>query len=90
MIMAVIAALEAVGRAVSDALGWLGKLPSSAGSILGKLNPFSLPGGGPAPTPVFIQVNATPGSDLPEVVYQALRDYQRRHVRPELRPVFGR
>jgi hypothetical protein len=35
-------------------------------------------------------VNATPGSDLPEVVYQALRDYQRRHVRPELSPMFGR
>jgi hypothetical protein len=86
----VIVALEKVGHAVSSALGWLGKLPSGAGSILSKLNPFSLPGGsGPAPTPVLIQVNATPGSDLPEVVYQALRDYQRRHVRPELRAAFG-
>jgi hypothetical protein len=86
----VISALERVGKSVSDALGWLGKLPSGAGSILSKLNPFSLPGGsGPTPTPVLIQVNATPGADLPETVYQALREYQRRHVRPELRPVFG-
>jgi hypothetical protein len=86
----VISALEQVGRAVSDALGWLGKIPSGAGSILGKLNPFSLPGGsGPAVTPMYLTVYATPGADLPETVYQALRDYQRRHVRPELRPIFG-
>jgi hypothetical protein len=86
----VLKALEKVGRAVSDALGWLGKIPKGAGSILGKLNPFSLPGGGgPAPTPMNFTIYATPGADLPETVYQALRDYQRRHVRPELRPIFG-
>jgi hypothetical protein len=88
----VIKALEQVGHAVSAALGWLGKIPKGAGGLISKINPFSLPGGGggPAPTPVFITVNATPGADLPEVVYQALRDYQRRHVRPELTPMFGR
>jgi hypothetical protein len=87
----VIKALEEVGHAVSDALGWLGKIPKGAGGLISKINPFSLPGGGggPAPAPVFITVNATPGADLPEVVYQALRDYQRRHVRPELRPLFA-
>jgi hypothetical protein len=85
----VIHALEQVGHAVSDALGWLGKIPSGAGSILSKLNPFSLPPAGPAVTPMFLTVYATPGADLPETVYQALRDYQRRHVRPELRPIFG-
>jgi hypothetical protein len=85
-----LAALKDIGHAVSDALGWLGKIPSGAGSILGKLNPFSLPGGsGPAVTPMYLTVYATPGADLPETVYQALRDYQRRHVRPELRPLFG-
>ena len=87
----VINILGKVGDAVGKALGFLKKLPSSAGGLISKLNPFSLPGGsGPAPTPLIIQVTATPGSDLPEVVYNALRDYQRRHVRPELRPLFGR
>jgi hypothetical protein len=90
----VIGALGAIGHAVSDALGWLGKLPKKAGGIAGKiesLNPFSLPGGGGSPgvAPVNITVYATPGDDLPEVVYQALRSYQRRHVRPELRPLFS-
>jgi hypothetical protein len=84
----IIGALAAIGKAVSDALGWLGKIPG--GGVLSKLTGgvLSVPGG-PAPTPVYIAVQATPGSDLPEVVYQALRDYQRRHVRPELRPLFG-
>jgi phage-related protein len=87
----VIGKLEDIGHAVSTALGWLGKLPSSAGSILGKLNPFSASAtGAAAPTPIYLQINATPGSDLPEVVYQALRDYQRHHVRPELAAAFGR
>ena len=86
-----IGALEDVGRKVSSALGWLGKLPKGAGSILDKINPFAVTGGGgAAPAPVFITVNATPGADLPEVVYQALRDYQRHHVRPELVATFGR
>jgi hypothetical protein len=88
----VIRALEDVGRKVQGALGWLGKIPSGAGSLLGKLNPFSLPpAAGPAPMPSIInlQVVATPGDDLPEVVYRALREYQRRHVRPELGPLFA-
>jgi hypothetical protein len=86
----IINALESVGRAVSKALGWLGKLPSSAGSLISKINPFSLPAGAaPMPSVVNVTVLATPGDDLPEVVYRALRDYQRRHVRPELAPLFA-
>jgi phage-related minor tail protein len=86
----IVDALERVGHAVSDALGWLGKLPSSAGSLLGKLNPFSLAApAGAQPTMMVFNITATPGADLPETVYQALRDYQRRHVRPELRPLFS-
>jgi hypothetical protein len=82
-------ALGHIGHAVSDALGWLKKIPGAG--LISKLNPFSLPGGGgAAPAPVIISVTATPGDDLPEVVYQALRTYQRRHVRPELQPLFGR
>ena len=86
----VISALEDVGKKVSDALGWLGKIPHGIGGIVSKINPFSLPGGeaGPAPTTMVFQITALPGSDLPEVVYDALRDYQRRHVRPELAPMF--
>jgi hypothetical protein len=88
----IIHTLEDIGHAVSGALGWLGKLPKSAGSIIGKLNPFSVDGGGgaAAPTPMNFTIYATPGSDLPETVYQALRDYQRKHVRPELAAAFGR
>jgi hypothetical protein len=82
-------ALGGIGHAVSDALGWLKKIPG--GSVISKLNPFSMSAGSaPAASTVNIQVTATPGDDLPEVVYQALRTYQRRHVRPELRPLFGR
>ena len=92
-IEAVIGALEDVGRKASDALGWLGKIPKGAGSILSSINPFSVGPSGPTPTPtstMVFQITATPGADLPETVYQALRDYQRRHVRPELAPIFGR
>jgi hypothetical protein len=91
----IIGALKDVGRAVSDALGWLGKLPSKASGLLGKVTGgigsiLSVPGGGgPVATPVNITVYATPGDDLPDVVYQALRNYQRRHARPELRILFG-
>jgi hypothetical protein len=89
----VIKALGEIGRAVSDALGWLGKIPGKGliSKGIGAITGHSLPGGsGPAPTPMVFQIYATPGADLPEVVYQALRDYQRRHVRPELTPMFGR
>jgi uncharacterized membrane protein len=90
VIQLVIAALEDVGRKVSEALGWLGKIPHGVGSIVSKLNPFSLAApAGPATTTMVFQITATPGADLPETVYQALRDYQRRHVRPELRPLFA-
>ena len=85
----VIAALEDVGRKVSDALGWLGKIPKGVGGIVGKLNPFSASAPAPAgATTMVFQITATPGADLPETVYQALREYQRRHVRPELAPIF--
>ena len=85
----IIQALKDVGDAVSKALGWLGKIPKGAGGIISKINPFSVaPAPGPAPTTMIFQITATPGADLPEVVYDALRDYQRRHVRPELAPIF--
>lgn len=84
-----ISALEQIGHKVSDALGWLGKIPHGIGGIVDKINPFSASApAGPATTMVF-QITATPGADLPETVYQALRDYQRKHVRPELRATFG-
>jgi hypothetical protein len=85
----IIGALESIGHAVSDALGWLGKIPKGVGGVLSSLNPFSAAAPGPAATTMVFQITATPGADLPETVYQALRDYQRRHVRPELRPLFG-
>lgn len=85
----IVHALEDIGSAVSKALGWLGKIPKGVGGIVSKINPFSVaPAPGPAPTTMVFQITATPGSDLPEVVYDALRDYQRRHVRPELAPIF--
>ena len=84
----VIGALKRVGDAVSSALGWLGKIPGAG--ILKSLNPFSMPVPGPAPQPVIVNIAATAGDDLPEVVYWALREYQRRHVRPELAALFNR
>ena len=85
----VIGALEDVGRKVSDALGWLGKIPHGIGGIVDKINPFSAAAPTAGPTTMVFQITATPGADLPETVYQALRDYQRKHVRPELRAAFG-
>jgi phage-related protein len=87
-----IGALGRVGKAASDAFGWLGKVASAGGGIIGKglgAIGLSAPGGGPMPTPVMITVYATPGDSLPEVVYDALKGYQRRHARPELRSMFG-
>ena len=84
----IISALESIGGAVSKALGWLGKIPHGIGGIASAINPFSAsaPSGG-ATTMVF-QITAVPGDNLPEVVYDALRAYQRCHVRPELAPIF--
>jgi hypothetical protein len=88
IIQDVIKGLGDIGHAVSTALGWLKKIPG--GSVISKLNPFSASApAGPAATSIVLQITATPGDDLPEVVYQALRKYQRQHVRPELRPLFG-
>ena len=84
-------ALRDVGKAASDALGWLGKIPhsiGSVGSVLGSLNPFAASATVTGAPPVSITIYATPGDDLPETVYQALKTYQRRHVRPELAPMF--
>jgi hypothetical protein len=91
IIQDVINALEKVGDVASKAIGWLGKLPKGAGSILSSLNPFSLAAGAPAggAVPMQITIYATPGDNLPEVVYDALRTYQRRHVRPELVPLLA-
>lgn len=86
----VINALETVGRKASEALGWLNKIPGKG--LLDKINPFSSaapPGAATTPSTIVFQITATPGSDLPEVVYDALRRYQRRHVRPELISAFG-
>ncbi|HEY2303245.1 MAG TPA: hypothetical protein VGH66_15200 [Acidimicrobiales bacterium] len=84
----VISALEQIGSKVSSALGWLGKIPHGIGGIVSSINPFSAPAGSAGATTMVFQITATPGADLPETVYQALRDYQRRHVRPELAPLF--
>ena len=84
----VMQALDDIGGAVSKALGWLGKIPHGVGGIVSKLNPFSASASTGATTMVF-QITATPGDRLPEVVYDALRAYQRRHVRPELVPFFA-
>lgn len=84
----IVHALESVGDAVSKALGWLGKIPKGAGGLISKINPFSASAPAPGATTMVFQITATPGADLPETVYQALRDYQRRHVRPELQPLF--
>jgi len=40
-------------------------------------------------SPTLIAIYTTPGNDFPEQVYDALRRYQRRHVRPELAAAFG-
>jgi hypothetical protein len=88
----VINALEDVGRKVQSALGWLGKIPKGAGSLLSHipgLGSLSAPAPGVGGTPVYIAITATPGSDLPQVVYDAMKRYQRQHARPELRPLFG-
>ena len=86
----IISALERIGSAVSNALGWLGKVPHGIGGIISSINPFAAaaPGTAGATTMVF-QITAVPGDNLPEVVYDALRAYQRRHVRPELAPIFA-
>jgi hypothetical protein len=85
----IIRALEDIGGAVSKALGWLGKIPHGIGGIVSKLNPFAASTSAPGVSVVNLQIVATPGDDLPDVVYRALRDYQRRHHRPELGALFA-
>ena len=38
---------------------------------------------------VPITVYVSPGDSFPEAVYAGLREYQRRHIRPELAGLFG-
>jgi len=86
---AVIGALGRVKDAASTAFGWLGKVGGFIGKGLGAIGLSGDGGGGAAaPTPVTFVIYATPGSNLPEVVYDSLRAYQRRHRRPELAPLF--
>jgi hypothetical protein len=88
----IIGALKAIGKAASDAFGWLGKVEhiGQKGGLFGSLNPWAnSASAGAQATPVQIVVYATPGDSLPEVVYDALRSYQRRHARTELRSLFG-
>jgi hypothetical protein len=87
---AIIGALGKVKDAASTAFGWLGKVGGFLGKGLGAIG-LSAPsgGGGATVTPVNFVIYATPGDNLPDVVYDALRQYQRRHRRPELANLFG-
>ena len=71
--------------------GWA-RLPKGSAGSCRQDQPVRRVGAGRAGgrPPWSFQITATPGADLPEVVYQALRDYQRRHVRPELRAAVRR
>jgi hypothetical protein len=87
MILNIIAAIGNLVSAIPNALGALGGAFGGAWDFI--TSPFELPPPGPAPQPIYLSIVATPGDDLPETVYQALREYQRRHVRAELAPAFG-
>ena len=88
--------LDVLGKikdAASSAIGWLGKLPGAGalGGILGHL-PFGLaapPGASGMVTVANVVIQVAPGDSFPEAVYRGLKLYQRRHVRPELAPLFG-
>jgi RNAse (barnase) inhibitor barstar len=90
----IINVLGKVKQAASDAFGWLGKVAGGAGGVLSHIpgigSIFSLS----APTSGMMVANFSlmiaPGDDFPEAVYRGLREYQRRHVRPELAGMFGR
>jgi hypothetical protein len=86
----VVSALESVKNAASDAFGWLGKVGGFIGKGLGAIGLSAPAPPGATTQPMQFVIYATPGANLPEVVYDALRTYQRRHVRPELAPLFGR
>ena len=91
IILDVIGAVENLATVVANAFGALGQFASSAWSFITNA-PFAAEapaGAGYGPQPVHLTVYATPGDDLPETIYQALREYQRRHARPELAPAFG-
>ena len=82
--------LGKIKDAASNALGWLGKV---GGSIVSKIPGLSAMPGGPTATPMgsvaYVAVYVQPGDAFPEAVYRGLKEYQRRHVRPELAPLFG-
>jgi phage-related protein len=76
----------------SSAFGWLGKVGGAIGGIAGHIpglhTASSSPGVGAIPA-VSVVVYVQPGDDFPESVYRGLREYQRRHARPELRALFA-
>jgi hypothetical protein len=88
--------IEWLGRikdAVSNALGWLGKVGGGVLSHVPGLGGLSAGGAAPAPAPAgavaYVAVYVQPGDAFPEAVYRGLKEYQRRHARPELRALFG-
>jgi phage-related protein len=89
-IMKVIDALGDLAGAVGRAVGGF------ASDIWHAVTPWAAPAPPPSATapgygrqPLYLTIYATPGDDLPETVYQAMREYQRRHARAELAPAFG-
>lgn len=88
---AVVDVLLKVKDAASNAFGWLGKVGSWVGKIpgLGGLLGGGKSADGLGAAPVVMVLNIAPGDAYPETVYRALRDYQRRHARPELAAIFG-
>jgi phage-related protein len=79
--------LGKVKQAASDAFGWLGKVAGGVGGALSHipgLGGLSAPA--PAGTVAYVAVYVQPGDDFAEAVYRGLREYQRRHRRPELAP----
>jgi phage-related protein len=88
IILDVINAVENLASAIGNALGGVGGFLGNAWDFIS--SPFALPPAPAAgPQPIYLSITATPGDDLPETVYQALREYQRRHHRAELAPAFG-
>ena len=84
--------LGKIKQAASDAFGWLGKVTGSVGGALSHipgLGGLSVGAPAPAGAVAYVAVYVQPGDNFPDAVYRGLREYQRRHVRPELRALFG-
>lgn len=82
--------LGKIKDAASSAFGWLGKVGGALSHVPG-LGGLSVAGAPPAPAGamVTVAVYVAPGDDFPESVYRGLREYQRRHRRPELAGFLG-